>query len=262
MTISYTLEVTRRQARVVGALFMREMITRYGREGLGFLWVIGEPLIFCLGVMGMWALVKPEYEHGVRVGPFIMTGYMCLLLFRHVVSHNLSALQANSGLMHHRGVRPLHIYISRGLIEFAGSTVAFVICYAILLMMNLVHLPSNVLLLYAGWLILGWLSFGFSLLFAALSIRFEVMERIVPVFMYLIIPFSGAFIMVDWLPSKYQEIYLLVPMPHTVEMVRSSVFGEFVPTHYNSLYPIMWAAVTTVVGLLVLETSLSRVDID
>jgi len=241
---------------------MREMITRYGREGLGFLWVIGEPLIFCLGVMGMWALVKPEYEHGVRIGPFIMTGYMCLLLFRHVVSHNLSALQANSGLMHHRGVKPLHIYISRGLIEFAGSTVAFVICYAILLMMNLVRPPSDILLLYAGWLILGWLSFGFSLLFAALSIRFEVMERIVPVFMYLIIPFSGAFIMVDWLPSKYQDIYLLVPMPHTVEMVRASVFGEFVPTHYSAAYPIMWAAATTVVGLLVLQTSLSRVDID
>ena len=66
-----------------GALMMREMVTRYGREGLGFLWVVGEPLMFCLGVIVMWTFLKPAYEHGVRVGPFVMTGYMCLLLLRH-----------------------------------------------------------------------------------------------------------------------------------------------------------------------------------
>jgi hypothetical protein len=41
---------------------MREMTTRYGREGLGFLWVVGEPLLFCFGVIIMWTLVKPAYE--------------------------------------------------------------------------------------------------------------------------------------------------------------------------------------------------------
>lgn len=42
------------QARIIGALMMRELITRYGREGLGFLWLVLEPLVFCFGVMGMW----------------------------------------------------------------------------------------------------------------------------------------------------------------------------------------------------------------
>lgn len=55
-------------SRVVGALMMRELITRFGRDGLGFLWLVGEPLLFCLGVLGLWALIRPEYEHGVRLG--------------------------------------------------------------------------------------------------------------------------------------------------------------------------------------------------
>ena len=54
-----------RQSRVIGALVMREMTTRYGRQGLGFAWVIGEPLIFCFGVLILWTATKPAYEHGL-----------------------------------------------------------------------------------------------------------------------------------------------------------------------------------------------------
>ncbi len=249
-------------SRIIGALFMRETITRYGREGLGFLWLIGEPLIFCLGVMGLWTLIKPEYEHGIRIAPFVMTGYMCLLMLRHVVSHSLNALQANVGLMHHKAVKPLHIYISRVLIEFAGSTIAFAVLYAILFVLGVVNLPNNVLLLYSGWLLLFWFSTGLAITFSALSLQFEVIERIVPVFMYLMIPLSGAFLMVDWLPSTYQKYYLMIPMPHTVEMVRSATFGEFVPTHYNPAYPAAWAAVLTFVGLVLLANVRRHVDVE
>ena len=87
----------RSHIRIIGALMMRETVTRYGRQGLGLLWLIGEPLLFCFGVIIMWSLIKPAYEHGVRIAPFIMTGYMCLLLLRHLVGANMNALQANGG---------------------------------------------------------------------------------------------------------------------------------------------------------------------
>src|SRR5690606_28829549 len=108
-----------------------------------------------------------------RVAPFVMTGYMCLLLFRHIVGYSLNALQANVGLMHHRAVKPLHIYISRALMEFVGGTVALIIVYAILLILWSVDVPNDILLLYSGWLILFWFSTGLALTFSAISIRFE-----------------------------------------------------------------------------------------
>ncbi len=33
------------QLRVIRALVLRELMTRFGRHSLGFFWVIGEPLI-------------------------------------------------------------------------------------------------------------------------------------------------------------------------------------------------------------------------
>lgn len=250
------------QLRVIGALIMREIVTRYGREGLGFLWLIGEPLLFCLGVIVLWSAMKPAYEHGIRLGPFVMTGYMSLLLLRHLVTHSLNAMQANAGLMYHRVISPLHIFISRFVLEIAGTTAAFVVVYAILFSLGEVGLPKEPLLLYGGWLILAWLSMGLALMIAALAIRFETVERLAQLFMYLLIPLSGAFFMISFLPPAIQKFMLWVPLPHAVEMIRAGIFGEFVETHYNFAYPIVWGAFFNVAGLLMLRLFREHVEVE
>ena len=42
------------QRRVLHALLMREIITRFGRENLGVLWLVAEPMLFTLGVATLW----------------------------------------------------------------------------------------------------------------------------------------------------------------------------------------------------------------
>jgi capsular polysaccharide transport system permease protein len=42
------------QRRVLYALLMREIITRFGRENLGVLWLVAEPMLFTLGVATLW----------------------------------------------------------------------------------------------------------------------------------------------------------------------------------------------------------------
>lgn len=251
-----------RNSRIIGALMMREIITRFGREGLGFLWLIGEPLLFCFGVLFMWSIIKPEYEHGVRLGPFVMTGYMSLLLFRHQIAYAMDAIQANNGLLFHRQVQVLHIYFSRNLLEFLGATVAFVVVYIALIAVGEVSLPKSLPLLYGGWLLLGLVSTGLANMLAALSLRYELMERLVPVVSYALIPLSGAFLMVDWMPAQYRPMFLLIPLPHGIEMVRAGVFGEFVPTHYNALYAFSWACILNFFGMILLADARVRVDND
>lgn len=252
----------RRHGRIIVALMMREIMTRFGRQGLGFLWLVGEPLLFCLGVVAMWTVIKPPYEHGIRVGAFVMTGYMCLLLLRHQIAYCLHAVGANTGLLYHRQVRPIHIYASRGLLEFAGSTLAFAIVYAILLAMGQVGLPQDLGLLYTGWATLGLLSFGMGLTMSALAMRYETFERLTQLLTYLLIPLSGAFFMASAVPSQYRDQFLLIPLPHTVEMVRAGIFGEFVETHYNPIYPLAWAGGLIFLGLLLLSVVRNHIDVE
>ncbi len=249
-----------RNARIVTALMLRELITRFGRRGLGFAWLIGEPLLFCLGVLVLWSVARPDYEHGIRLGPFIMTGYMCLLLLRHQITLSLSALQANTGLLHHRGIAVLHLYIARNILEFLGTTAAFVVVYGVLMALGQVSWPASLLLLYGGWFLLAFMSMGLAMVLAALALRYDVMERIVPLFTYILIPISGVFIMAAWVPATWREAFLMIPLPHPVEMVRAGVFGEFVETHFDPLYALGWAALFNVTGLLLLGGARERID--
>lgn len=249
-----------RNARIVTALMMREVITRFGREGLGFAWLVGEPLIFTFGVMTLWSVTKPSYEHGIRLAPFVMTGYLGIILIRHFISYLTVALQANIGLLYHRQITPLHIISSRILMEFGGATTAYFIVYMVLIAIGQVNLPHDYLLLYYGWGLLGFLSAGFAMILTGLSIRFEFVERITGLVGYLMIPLSGAFAMVDWFPSAVQKYYLMIPFVHCMEMTRAGVFGEFVPTHYSMLYPLVWAAVFNMIGLLLIATARDRIE--
>ncbi|WP_312491215.1 ABC transporter permease [Brevundimonas sp.] len=252
----------KRHARLVGALFMREIVTRFGRESAGFLWVIGEPLLFCAGVLVLWSAIKPAYEHGVRLGPFVMTGYMCLLLLRHMLSMSVGALQANVGMLYHRQITPIHIFIARNFMEFCGGTVAFIVVYVALYAIGEVGLPHDWLLLYAGWFLMAWVSIGFALVMAGLAMKYEVMERVTSLVGYVIIPFSGAFTMASWVPSHYRDLYLMVPFPHGVEMVRSAVFGEFVETHFNPAYAFAFGGVLLLIGLVLISDARERILVE
>lgn len=250
------------QARILGALMMRELATRFGRQGLGFAWLVGEPLIFCVGVILLWSLTKPAYEHGIRIAPFIMTGYMCLVLMRHQIALSLGALQANIGLMHHRQIAILHLFLARNMLEVAGATGAFIIVYAALMALRQIGAPHDWLLLYSGWFILAWMGMGFALILAGLAMRFEVMERVVPILSYILIPVSGVFFMVNWLPPAYREAYLLVPFPHPVEMIRAGVFGEFTPTYFDPPYALAWCAIFNILGMVLIYGARDRVDVE
>lgn len=252
----------KRHARTILSLVMREIITRFGREGLGFAWLVAEPLAFCFGVMLLWSFTKPAYEHGIRLAPFVMTAYMSLILMRHLIGYLAGALQGNMGLLYHRQIGPLHIFSARVLLELAGATMAYAIVYVSLLAIGQVSLPSDYLLLYFGWFLLAFISTGFALILTGLAMRFDVMERLIGLIGYLMIPLSGVFTMVAWLPEGFRQFLLLLPFVHPVEMMRSAVFGEFVKTYYDIPYALAFGLVFNVTGLLLVSSARHLIETD
>ncbi|MFC0632441.1 ABC transporter permease [Brevundimonas balnearis] len=255
-----SIRALRDQSVIIGTLMLREIITRYGRRGLGFLWLVAEPLIFTFGVLFIWSIIRPPYSHGVALAPFVLTGYMGLLFFRHLITYSMGAITGNAGLLYHQTIKLLHLYSARYVLEFLGSTFAFAIGYAILVWFGQMELPHDILLIYWGWFCLFVFGVGLALVLSALALEFEVLQRLIPVMIYAILPFSGVFIMAEWVPESYRDIYLAIPMPHTIEMVRAGVLGEFVATHYDPLYPFFWGGVLIAFGLVLLARAKSHID--
>jgi capsular polysaccharide transport system permease protein len=248
--------------RILWALLIRELTTRYGRENLGFLWIIAEPLIFASSVSVLWSHIRTPFENGIPIVPFIVTGYLPMILVRQTVNYSVSAAKVNSSLLYHRQITPLHLFLARIIIEFIGVSAAFVIIVAILNFLGLMGIPEDFGMLLGGWLILAWLVLGMALIMGALGEIFDFIEKIVQIVTYIYIPLSGAFIMAATVAPTFRKTLLFLPFIHCHEMIRAAYFGEFIPTYYNPTYAMIWAAGFTLLGLLLMQLVRSHIEVN
>jgi capsular polysaccharide transport system permease protein len=237
------------QVRVTHALMIRELTTRFGRENIGFLWVMVEPLLFAGLVALLWRLTKGPEEHGVSVIAFIVTGYIPITLFRHGIARSVAVFTVNSSLLYHRQVKILDFIIVRFIIEVLGGMMAYLFIATILIVVDVFPIPDNIGLLIGGWFLYALFSFAVCLVIAPLSEMSDVLEKFVPVTTYVMIPFSGLFYMVSWMTPDLRGYVLLSPFVNCMEMMRKGVWGEDVTAYYNIWNPIAGSMVLCAIGL-------------
>lgn len=226
------------QCRVIGALMLRELHTRFGRHGLGFLWIIGEPILFCAGVAIVWSAIRPAHEHGLPTTAIVITGYVPLTMWRHCMGRAVLAFEANGSLLFHRQVTPLDIIISRTILEVMGAIGAGILVASLAMVFGFMKPPKDLGLVYGGILFQILFCFGTALIVAPLTERSELLEKSISILSYLSLPLSGAFTMVDWVPPQYRWILLLSPSVDSIEMIRAGQFGYTAHAHYDVIYSI------------------------
>jgi capsular polysaccharide transport system permease protein len=248
------------QRRVMHALMMREVITRFGRDNLGVLWLIGEPMIFTLGVTALWTFGGMNHGSSLPIAAFAITGYSSVLMWRNSVGRSVGALQVNFNLLYHRNVQVLDVFLTRILLEMAGATMSFIVLSAIFIAVGMIEAPIDLLQVIFGWLMLAWFGISLSLLVGAGTTYSELVEKFWHPTSYLLFPLSGAAFMVDWLPKSAQDVVLLLPMVHGVEIIREGYFGNVVRTHYDIGYMAMCCLVLTFLGLFLVRDAGKRVQ--
>jgi capsular polysaccharide transport system permease protein len=250
------------QRRVIGALLLREVITRYGRHNLGFLWLFLEPMMFTLGITALWTVMKATHGSTLSIAAFALTGYSSLLLWRNCSSRSVHALAVNHSLLYHRNVRALDVFMARLILEVSGATTSLIVLTVVFSMVGLMNPPDDLLTVFIGWALLAWFAIALSLLVGAASERSEIIERVWHIVTYLMFPLSGAAFMLDWLPKVARDLLYWVPMVHGTEMVRHGFFGAAVHTYEDPLYFASVNIVLSLFGLaLVLDTG-RRVEVE
>lgn len=237
------------QRRVIGALMMRELVTRFGRENIGFLWIMVEPLLFAVLVGIVWRYMKGPEEHGVSVIAFVATGYLPLTFFRNSVTRAIRIFSVNSGLMYHRQVKIVDFIFVRVLIEMIGTMMAFVFIACLLITIGEFPMPADVGALIGGWLLYCLFTFSLCLVLAPLSEMSDVLEKLVPVTTYIMIPFSGTFNMTSWLAPDAQRAVYFSPFVHGMEMIRYGVFGPSIDAKWDASVPLAGSLILILLGL-------------
>ena len=248
------------QARVIGALLMREILTRYGRHNIGFLWLFVEPMLFTLGITALWTATSATHGSSLPIVAFALTGYSSVLLWRNGTSRCAKAIEPNLSLLYHRNVRVIDIFAARLLLEIAGGTISLVILSFVFVAVGAIQLPADLLTMILAWGLLAWFAVGLGLVIGAASERSEIFDRIWHTITYLMFPFSGAVFMVDWLPKAAQELVLWIPMVHGVEMLRHGYFGNLVRTYENPTYLVLANLILTLIGVALVRETGRRVE--
>jgi ABC-2 type transport system permease protein/capsular polysaccharide transport system permease protein len=237
------------QRRVIWALVLREMLTRYGRHNIGFLWLFVEPMMFTLGVTALWTAAKSVHGSNLPIVAFALTGYSSVLLWRNMPSRTIGSVAPNVGLLYHRNVRILDIYLARVALEGAGATISFVVLSIVFVSIEWLEPPEDMLQIAGGWFMIAWFGAAFALTLGALSQVSETIEKLWHPAAYLLFPLSGAAFLVDALPQAAQRLVLLLPMVHGVEYVREGYFGSKVIAHYDLGYMALFNLGLTLFGL-------------
>lgn len=236
------------QGRTIYALLVRDLMMRYGRDNIGFVWVILEPMILTVGVMIVWSAMGHS-SRGIKVVELVLTGYMPLTLWRHLTGPVVGMFRANVGVLFHRRITLVDLVVARQALEIIATTTALLVVYAVLLMAGFIDSLHRLDLVLLGWLMMAWIGAVFGAMLAAFTEKHEVAERFVQPLQYLNVPISGSFFLVDWMPDWAQQLILLHPLVHCYEVFRAGYFGDSIVTHYNLPYFFTCAFLFTFIGI-------------
>lgn len=247
------------QFRVIGALVMRELHTRYGRQNVGYIWLFLEPMMLAATVALLHAKSGLHLGGDFRPVPLALLGYCNFMTFRSIFSRAEGALEANLPLLNHRTVSVVDILVSRAVLEAAGTWIAFFMLMGMAIAFGLASPPARPLVLLAGMVLMVWLSFSLGMIVCAITHERQSLGRLVHPLTYVMMPLSGAFFTMASLPDSIRKIFLVVPLAHIFEILRYGWFQSAHSEYIDLRYLAAWMLGSTLAGLLLLSLARQRI---
>jgi len=242
------------QSRVITALMLREMKTRYGRQRLGYLWAIIEPIMFVVVLAAIFSIRGRGEAWDMPLVPFLVTGIIPYIMFRDLMGVGLQAVRSNQPLLTFPQISLFDLLFARALLETATHFLVFVILVVVIT--NLISpLRIDEPLLILVWMILtALIGFGAGLGLGALAAVFRTVEQLAPTLISRPLFFiSGVFFTVDMIPEGVRDIALLNPLLHLIELLRSAFFVGYDSIYASKVYAVFFVLSVLSLGLLTLS---------
>jgi capsular polysaccharide transport system permease protein len=241
------------QGRVIGAIVMRELHTRFGRDNIGYLWMFVEPMLLAIAISGVHLAVHARLPYGMDVVPFYLAGYTPFLMFRQVVNRAPATIESNRTLLFHRQITLFDLLFARALLDLIATSLALFFLIGVTTLVGLGNLPDRPLLMFEGLLLMFWLSLGFGMPIAALAEVSSVVDKLVHPSTYIMMPLSGIFFLAEQIPPHYREILVWGPLVHITQLIRMGQYGNFDSQYADVSYVVIWCVVLTILGMLMLR---------
>jgi capsular polysaccharide transport system permease protein len=245
--------VPMQRLRVLFALIVREMGTRFGRSWGGYLWAIAEPLggIVLLTVAFSFALHRPPL--GDNFALFYATGVIPFFLFGNVSRSVAVAISSNQGLLRYPVVRPLDAVLAKFVTDFLTMFIVGLLLYAGLILYYALPVHLDLAAAFNGFLLMGLLGLGIGTLNCVLFGFWPTWKNVWNVLTKPLFLMSGMFFTFESLPPQAQAILWYNPLIHAVGLSRAGFYAGHDPHYVSPLYVLGISAGTFLVGAYLLR---------
>lgn len=247
------------QASVLGALVLRELHTRYGRDNVGYIWLILEPLLLAVAIALIHSRNGTHFGADIKPVPMSVIGYCNFMTLRSIIGRSESALEANIGLLYHRTVSVFDILFSRSLLDAAGTLMSLLVILVFLIATEVANLPIRPLIFMLGIVAMFFLSFGLAMLVSAFTHDNKTAGRFVHPVTYLMMPLSGAFFPMSFVPEPFRGYLWYVPFTHIFEILRYGWFRSAKYEYFDFGYLGAWIIGCNFLGLVLISRLRSKV---
>jgi capsular polysaccharide transport system permease protein len=240
---------------VMTALILREMQSRYGDRGLSYIWGILEPAMYVAVAVLWFSVTNRIVMVGMPISLFLMTGIAPYILFYRVDQFVRTSIIANTGLLYHPSIAPLHLMLGRFFLE--GPTEIFFLCFVFVgygIGWNeprAVPVDFGPIIEALGLDLL--FAFGVGGAIAPIMIRFPGVGWTLGFLVRIIFMTAGVHYVPDYAPTAWQPIIFWNPMTHIITLFRTGFIPTFPSHHLSPLY-----ALTVGGGLLLTALWLER----
>ena len=241
------------QCRVLHALILRELKSRYGSRHLGFMWALIEPLIFMSIFVAAFQIIGRESQGGLPVPLFIVAGLSPFFMFRDVFAEVTQGTQGHQSLLMFPQVTRMDLLLSKLILTTLVSVVVFFIMLMGCAFFGFTFKVEDPMGVMIGFTLMALLGFGLGLVLGALSIRYEFLQSISqPLLGRPLFLMSGLFFSASMLPPVAREIALYNPLLHCIELIRASMYEGFESRYTDLNYVMVFTLIQISFGLMLL----------
>ncbi|MEI4474167.1 ABC transporter permease [Frigidibacter sp. MR17.24] len=237
--------------RVLGALMIREMITRYGRSWGGYVWAIVEPLgiITVLSIGLSQLLAAPALGKSFLL--FYATGYLPFYFFSNCAEQAGSAVAVNRELMQLPGVTPLAAILARFFLTLLTLAVVGTIILAVVALTLREGLRFDIARALQGLGCAALLGLGMGVMNAVTFPFVPIWRQLWGLIRVPLMLTSGIFYTFGTLPAHVQAILWWNPVLHCIGAMRGAFY-----IGYRDDYVALGYVVAVALSLLILGLAL------
>jgi ABC-type polysaccharide/polyol phosphate export permease len=237
----------------LGALIIRERMTRFSGGALSSLWAYLMPVGWIVVVVVAFRLLGRTTPIHADPAVFVATGILPYAVFRQTISSLMRAAIANRYLVYLRPVDTTEVLVASAVTELLNMLVLAGLVFGGTILLLAADTPADVLRVLLG-LSLAWaLGAGVGQLASALGQWSDTLARTIPLALRPMFWLSGVFFTATELGGGAQAVLWWNPLFHAIELLREGYF-----LGYRSPISSVWYPALIALGCHLVATAIQQ----